>query len=201
MGKLIYGVGINDANYAVSPRVNGRPATCRIYVLWNSMLMRCYSEKYHAKKPTYIGCSVDKEWHSFMAFHSWAVTQDRLGKQLDKDILIQGSRIYSPKNCVFVDVSVNNLLLNHASKQGKLPIGVSVYGYKYRAYCNYNAKQILIGSYSTPVQAHAAWQSSKADVIERTANEQTDARVKGALMLRVKQLRDDMANGRETIKL
>ena len=69
--KLVYGVGINDADYAVQKceivgYVNGKRKRrlvwiCPYYLAWCSMLKRCQSAKYQEKKPTYKGCSVSEE--------------------------------------------------------------------------------------------------------------------------------------------
>ena len=65
--KLVYGVGINDADYVVKKfetigYVNGKIKRklvwiCPYYSAWTSMLVRCYSTKYQDRCPTYKGCS------------------------------------------------------------------------------------------------------------------------------------------------
>lgn len=62
--KLVYGVGINDADYVVQRKetieVNGVRKrrlvwVCPYYQVWRTMLRRCYSTKYHDRQPTYKG--------------------------------------------------------------------------------------------------------------------------------------------------
>lgn len=77
MKKLVYGVGINDANYVVKPTINGKQQWCSFYQAWTGMLERCYSAKWQAKSPTYIGCMVCEEWHSFMSFRAWMITRKK----------------------------------------------------------------------------------------------------------------------------
>ena len=101
-GKLVWGVGINDADYSVCPRVDGIHINCIYYQTWQSMLERCYSSKYQAKHPTYKSCTVCEEWLHFSNFRSWMVGQNHKGKFLDKDILELGNKIYSPETCIFV---------------------------------------------------------------------------------------------------
>ena len=77
--KLIYGVGVNDAPYATEPdkTVNGRTINsrkCPYFVLWKAMLRRCYASSVN-DNPTYIGCTVDERWHSFMSFRTWMESQ------------------------------------------------------------------------------------------------------------------------------
>ena len=174
---------------------------CPIYQVWKEMLRRCYSNRYQEKYPTYIGCSVKKEWHSFMAFREWMMKQEWQGKELDKDLLIQGNKIYSSVTCVFVGRSLNGLLSMRAAARGLYPIGVSCQRGRYKANCCDGYGQQYLGMFDSPMQAHAAWQSKKAEIIEKVAAEQTDCRVKNALMQRVSQLHDEMANGLETAKL
>ena len=45
MSKLVYGVGFNDKTKPVF--VDGKPV--KEYVLWKSMLERCFSEKYQTR--------------------------------------------------------------------------------------------------------------------------------------------------------
>ena len=107
--KLVYGVGINDADYQVNPTIDGSRVMCPAYSAWHSMIERCYSEKYHDKKPTYKECYVCDEWLYFLKFKSWMEKQDYKGKELDKDILIQGNKVYSPETRIFVDKTINVL--------------------------------------------------------------------------------------------
>lgn len=74
--KLIYGVGVNDADYRinVSETISKKGEKqkqkviwkCMIYHLWYDMLKRCYCEKYKLKYPTYRGCTVCQEWLVFL---------------------------------------------------------------------------------------------------------------------------------------
>ena len=69
--KLTYGVGVNDAGYAVAKyevigyidgkRKQKRVWGCHYYETWANMLKRCYSEKCQERHPTYQGCSVYDE--------------------------------------------------------------------------------------------------------------------------------------------
>lgn len=110
--RLVYGVGNNDADYVVEKReeigyVGGKRRrklmwVCPYYQTWKDMIKRCYSTKCQEKFPTYKGCSVSADWHTFSNFKAWMEKQNWEGKQLDKDILIEGNKVYSPETCVFV---------------------------------------------------------------------------------------------------
>lgn len=124
--RTVFGVGINDADYQVQPRVNGKTVVCGYYSVWYSMLRRCYSKVYQKAKPTYIGCSVVPEWLSFMTFRAWMKQQDWEGKQLDKDLLYDGNKIYGPEFCLFISREVNLFLSDRKSTNQNLPVGVQL---------------------------------------------------------------------------
>jgi hypothetical protein len=182
--KLIHGIGVNDAAYAVCPAVDGKVVTCPYYLSWRNMITRCYSARFHEVCPTYAGCSVVKEWHSFVAFRAWMTTQDFEGKHLDKDILVEGNKIYGPDTCVFVDSQTNKLLTDRAADRGDLPIGVTMNRSRYQAQCSQNGSQKNLGLYDTAEQASAAYRAFKAEVIMEAALQQPDPRVHDALFLR-----------------
>lgn len=61
--KLVYGVGINDADYVIGAMVmvDGKHLhawRCPAYAAWSSMLERAYDPKFHAKQPTYVDVTV-----------------------------------------------------------------------------------------------------------------------------------------------
>lgn len=201
--RLIYGFGINDADYAVAKKIDGILVVCPFYRSWSHMLERGYSEKYKIKKPTYSDVSVCDEWKYFSNFKEWMKSQDWEGKQLDKDILLKGNKIYSPDGCSFLPSDVNSLLNDCSSIRGDSPLGVSYYSVvkKYVARAWVDGKSMYLGHFESKYDAHREWQKTKADNIERVANKQANERIKNALMLRVYQLRDDILNNRETIKL
>jgi len=93
---LVFGVATSDSSYVTQKTIDGVMVVCPFYRKWISMLTRCYSKNYQLRHPTYKGCSVSDEWLLFSAFKSWMKKQDWDGKQLDKDLLISGNKIYSP---------------------------------------------------------------------------------------------------------
>jgi len=183
--KLVYGVGVNDADYVVCPKgADGKQVWCPYYRAWNDMLVRAYSPKYHAKHPTYIGVTACEEWHSFMAFRAWMETQDWEGKQLDKDIIVPGNKVYSPATCVFVSSQINSLLIDCAAARGEWPIGVSLHKTRNRFYAQVteNGRQRHLGSFDTPEAAHLAWQKAKVRIVRIAARECDDPRVSAGLL-------------------
>lgn len=186
--KLVKGIGINDADYVVQPTINGKQIMCPFYKVWVNMIFRCYSEKMLARHPTYAGCSVCDDWLTFSKFKLWMEGQDWSGKELDKDILIPGNKIYGPDYCVFVDSSTNNFVIDCRAARGEWPIGVSFrkdLGMFVAACCNpITKKQKNLGYFNCPNQAHAAWKREKHRLALLVADLQTNDLVASALRLR-----------------
>lgn len=159
-GKLVYGFGVNDADYNVNPYVDGVRSPCPIYKMWSHILERALSDKFHQKNPTYIGCSVADEWKSFMNFKDWVLTKDWVGKQPDKDLLVKGNKHYSPDTVVFLSRSVNSFLSAATSENGLLTGVYKCSRSKTKPFrATYQAK--LIGYFETEVEAHLAWKNKK----------------------------------------
>lgn len=201
--KLVYGVGLNDADYEVQPSVEGKKQVCPFYRTWSHMLERCYSARCQEKHPSYIGCSVSTEWLLFSNFKAWMEKQDWKGNHLDKDMLNFGNRQYSKESCIFIPAKLNTLLLDCGANRGPYPIGVDFKRdkNKFQSRVQLNGKRKYLGIFSTPQEAHAAWQLAKKESIFSAALEQTDSRLKEALLLRCTQLQYDIDGGLETIKL
>ena len=149
------------------------------------MLRRCYSSKYQENRPTYAGCAVTPEWHSFSVFRQWMINQDWNGKDLDKDILKPGNKIYGPDTCVFVSARLNGFILDCAAARGKWPIGVrrhDILG-KFEARCRnpFTGKRDHIGYFKDAEEAHKAWRKRKHALACDYADQQTDPRIANAL--------------------
>lgn len=184
--KLVFGIGINDANYITQPKINGKQVSCTIYKTWKDMLRRCYDPKYIQRRPTYTDCSVDKEWHSFMNFRAWMLAQDFEGKQLDKDLLFPGNKVYSKDTCVFISSALNLFMTGNTAKRGALPVGVSMSGNKYKALCSNPFTKSLkyLGTFDTPDEAYLAWKKYKHELALEYSKLETDYRIVRALETR-----------------
>lgn len=167
---LVLGWGINDSERKV---VHGSEQEL-VYKTWTSMIRRCYSEKYHRLKPTYIGCQVCDEWKYFSNFEKWFKCHYKDGFVLDKDILVVGNRIYSPGTCCFVPPFINGLLVTNKKKRGKLKLGVYLHQGKYIAQCGINRSQQFIGCFDSEDEAHEAYKKTKYEEIHRVAKEALD---------------------------
>ena len=194
--KLVYGVGINDADYVTEKKetigyVGGKRRQklvwiCPYYSAWASMLQRCYSSKFQERQPTYKGCSVSEEWLIFSVFKNWMETQNWEGKQLDKDLLFEGNKVYSPETCVFVTKAVNNFTVDSGASRGEWLIGVYWHKQagKFRSMCcnPFTKKQEHLGLFTSELEAHQAWRKRKLELAYELADIQTDGRVAKALI-------------------
>tara|TARA_R110000851_G_scaffold183760_1_gene333113 strand:- start:261 stop:899 length:639 start_codon:yes stop_codon:yes gene_type:complete len=172
--KPVYGVGINDADYTVSCKIDGKQVFCPYYNVWKGMIQRSYDRKYQSLQPTYLGCSVSEEWHLFSVFKAWMIKQDWKGKALDKDVLSAGNKIYSEKFCVFVSSRVNNLLGSRKLSKLPLPQGVSqsTQKEKYIATCRSGGISVHLGIFSTIPMAEVAYLKFKSGVVISVAETQ-----------------------------
>ena len=160
---LIYGVGVNDADFNVSRTVFGRSVFLPEYTAWANMLKRCYSKHYKAKQPTYVGCVVCADWLYFTKFREWWLLNYKDGHHLDKDLL-SDSCTYSPDTCVYIPQWLNNFVLDNQAQRGLYPIGVNKRQTgKYSARCKdpMTGKKLHLGDYNTPTLAHTAWLQCK----------------------------------------
>ena len=174
----VYGVGyIGKGEYKVSE--NGK--NTRAYKTWHSMLQRCYDEKLHEKRPTYIGCTVCDEWHNFQNFAKWyeenyyEIEGERM--ELDKDILDKHNKIYSPDTCIFVPQTINKLFIKCDKLRGELVIGTSLCeNGKYQVLCRMinpktgKSKKEYLGLYDTQEKAFEVYKYYKENYIKQIAD-------------------------------
>ena len=151
----VYEVGIVGNKYP--SRVNG--VLTKEYVLWHSMLVRCYSDKSKKKHPTYEGCEVSDNFKSYEYFYEWCHKQIGFGVEgfeLDKDLLIKGNKVYSENVCVFLPQEINSLLVKSTASRGEYLIGVCWHKRDkvFMATVSKNkGKQEWLGSFNTEIEA------------------------------------------------
>ena len=114
--------------------------------------------------------------------------QDWSGKCLDKDIIVPGSKLYSPDTCAFVLASTNSFVIARDASRGDYPIGVTLCKRtgKYQALCgnHFTGKNEHLGYYSTPEEAHESWRKRKHELAQLVAATESDMRVVEALKKR-----------------
>jgi len=143
--------------------------TTPAYMKWRQMLARCYSSKYHANNPAYIGCSVSDEWLNFQNFAAWFEVNNRVGLHLDKDLIIPSNKIYSAENCVFVSKTLNDLIREH--KDGKYLAGTTKSKGKFIARIGINNMQYIVDRTDNEQDAHRSYCLSKAMLIRKAAKD------------------------------
>lgn len=181
--RSIFGVGfIGVGEHPVS--VDGNHTSA--YKTWRRMLERCHCPKSLAKRPTYRGCSVHPDWCNFQNFAEWYKRQYFAECwDLDKDLIVEGNKIYSADTCVFVPSQLNTLLNDSGNTRGDLPQGVSRRGKGYRAQLNVDGKQHSLGTHATPEEAFIPYKLAKEANVKRMAEQYKfliDPRVYDSLM-------------------
>ena len=116
------------------------------------------------------------------------VGQDWQGRDLDKDLLFHGNKVYGPAACVFISDGLNNFTNDHAAVRGEWPIGV--YWHKQsgklmaRCWNPFTGKQEYLGLFTCPDAAHEAWRSRKHALALQIAALHADPRIAKALSIR-----------------
>lgn len=167
-GKAYIGIG----EYKSS--IDNKKTKC--YKHWMHMLERCYSDAYKAKFPAYENCTVCDSWLNYQNFAKWyddnyyEVQGEKMC--LDKDILSNGEKIYSPETCVFVPNKLNNIYTKSNASRGTLPIGVTYHKqkHKYIARLSKFNKNVELGGYDTPQKAFNAYKQAKEKHVLEVAN-------------------------------
>jgi hypothetical protein len=189
--KKVFGVGINDVTYNVhkfdyATGKGVRVWTCPYYEKWYGMFRRCYGKS----RESYAGCYVDKSWICLSGFIKWVDTQpnrDWENCDLDKDLLVEGNKCYSPTTCIFVPEAVNQFVKIRQNDRGDFMLGVTVkYNpFCYVARCNNPVSKIekdrYIGVFQSELEAHKAWQSRKHEYACQLADLQSDILLAQAL--------------------
>lgn len=127
--KLVFGVGVND--YEETIQYLGKPI--RSYRTWQSMIKRCYDNKHRSVKDnSYVGCTVANEWLSYKNFKDWFdnnfptdIVFNGIEVEIDKDLLVEGNKVYSPETCIFIPRKINSFMTNKKSNNTSGYTGVS----------------------------------------------------------------------------
>ena len=168
----VCGVGITGTKY--SPSING--VKTKEYVLWMSMLIRCYNESFKKKRQTYEGCEVSNKFKSYEYFYEWCNKQigfDVSGFELDKDLLMKGNKVYSEDTCVFIPSEINTVLTKSTASRGQHLIGVNwcKKGKAFKAQVNKNkGKSEHLGYFKTEIEAFNAYKQAKEAFVKEQAN-------------------------------
>jgi hypothetical protein len=135
MRRNIYGVGFIGVGIH---KVSIKCVSTKAYQVWNSMIKRCYCPVSLNKDKCYRECSVCDDWHNFQNFAAWFKGNYIEGFHLDKDIKIDGNKVYSPKTCLFVSQADNAAKANAKSYIFNSPTGDIVRIYNLSDFCRRN---------------------------------------------------------------
>lgn len=185
MKNLIFGLGVNDSDYAVTKCVNGIRVTCQFYARWHNMLRRCYSDNFMVIRPAYKDCYVCKEWLTFSNFKSWMIKQDWEGKELDKDLKLINNKCYSPETCVFVSQSLNKFFTDRRALMGKHPQGVHLFKGKYQSAISFNGKTKYLGMHNTVNEAEIEYLKCKIGFSKQIASNPENLSIKCGVISRI----------------
>ena len=164
--KKLCGVGINDANYHVTKKVDGKVMYCPYYRAWSNMINRCYAPSFKKAKPSYDGDTVCREWLVFSKFREWMHQQDWQGCDLDKDLIDNGNTVYSPEKCEFIPSELNKFIASGCNSSKKETLGITRHGKGFRA----NASNMItkksehLGMFKTEREAKEAWVKRKIEI-------------------------------------
>ena len=183
----VYSIGIVGTKYPIS---DGEVLT-KEYMLWCSMLQRCYSDFYKKKHPTYQGCEVSENFKSYEYFYEWCHKQIGFSNKdwhLDKDLLMKGNKVYSEYSCVFIPHEINTVLVKCEASRGKHLIGV-YYHKRDKAFVARVSKnkgnREWLGSFKTEIEAFNTYKVAKESFIKEQAEkwkDKIDPRAYEALM-------------------
>ena len=176
----VYSIGIVGTKYPST--ING--VLTKEYDLWHSMLKRCYSDVYKKQRPTYEDCEASENFKSYEYFYEWCHKQIGFGNdgngnpfQLDKDLLIKGSKVYSESTCVFIPKDINLLLTKRVASRGEYLIGVSwsKTNKAFVAQVNKNkGRSERLGLFNTELEAFNTYKQAKEVFIKEQANKWKD---------------------------
>lgn len=131
----VCGVGFyGDGKYRA--KVNGKHTLS--YLTWKHMIERCYSVKQQKIQPTYTCCTVDPIWHDYQKFAAWFEIHHIDNYQLDKDIKIEGNKVYGPDACLMVSKRDNVIKAVATWWKFKSPDGENVEIYNLTEFCRNN---------------------------------------------------------------
>lgn len=158
------------------------------YISWRDMIHRCYNPRLIDKYPTYSECEVCDEWHDFQNFAKWSDDSNfsGLGYHVDKDLLVQGNKVYSPENCCLLPPELNFLIRIHSPNPTCL-VGTTFHKRcgKWQSMISKNGKRVYLGMFNNEMDAHLCYVEEKERFVREEAQlwrERIDPRAYDALM-------------------
>lgn len=106
----VFGIG-----YLGTSNTQESGAIKKSYLVWQSMLRRCYDPITQNNQPTYMGVKVKEVWWNYSIFEKWyeknlAKYQNESSLELDSDLLPLAKGLikeYGPETCLLIPTSLN----------------------------------------------------------------------------------------------
>lgn len=152
--KTAFGIGfIGEGKYSTK---------IKAYTVWRNIMMRCYDEtNKNYKAYGGSGIIVCKEWHNYQNFAEWYEKNKIEDWEVDKDLLSEETKTYSPENCCFLPIEMNRKIKDNKIKNKTGCIGVAKEKNKWRA----DVTNIYLGAYNTKEEAELAYLEGKRLII------------------------------------
>jgi hypothetical protein len=154
-----------DGLWVGSIQINGKQVRTKSCNVWQNIRKRCkvggYVQKFH---PTYIGCCYSEDFSDFQLFTGWHVSQVGYGLEnynLDKDVLVQGNKLYCSEMCVVIPRQLNTFFCSAEAIRGEYPQGVHKEKVGFVAQIRISGTLNYLGYFKTPEEASAAYKVAK----------------------------------------
>ena len=165
----ILGVGfVGDGKYKTKENYK----RAKSYQAWINMLRRCYCAKHQEKNPSYIGCSVSPEWFNYQNFAKWYEENhpsDGKEYEIDKDIKVDGNKVYGPDMCKFVSHSRNSEKAHAKHYSFISPDGEVVDIYNLRKFCRNNelSQSAMSNVHNEKERQYKGWKKNQSQLHPR----------------------------------
>jgi hypothetical protein len=197
-GGGIYGVGINDLSGNIDYVTNLKDSMgnitwrCPFYSRWRIMLSRCYADD----RACYQGCTVSDEWRYFSNFKKWMESRSWEGKEIDKDILVPGNRVYGEEFCLLVTHKLNNIIKHMPGSDHPTGVFESNSGLRYRSQIKKDGKVYDLGTFDTVEEAAFTYNKHRRAFLLEVVNgltldDTSDVEATRAALLRHMELETD----------
>lgn len=207
--SLVYGVGVDDMSYPKERREysHGKSKVvwyCKVFSRWKNMLRRCYS----GSDSAYSDVTVCNEWLTYSNYYKWLIENAHESEgewDVDKDIVLGSSRIYSPETCVVVPRRLNLALV--VANKGLPGTYYEKSRNRWQAYCEqFHGGRRLLGRYASEKAAHRMWQIEKLSQLNAAlkwycAEFDSNQSVVLGFSKIIDKLSDDIDNDRVTTEL
>jgi hypothetical protein len=168
---FVYGVGYHGEGKYISKK-EGTTTTTKVYKCWNRMLERCYSKSWLSKpkNANYKGCTVHPDWHNLQCFGEWFDKNYIEGYELDKDIKVDGNKVYGPDTCAFVSKEDNIEKAFAKTYHVVNPLGEDVEIYNMTKFCKCPDNQVEPSSMfklvKGKIKSYKGWTLPKKEMID-----------------------------------